>query len=289
MLIKEISRNVHVLDKPLASGEKFTTFFLSDIHFDSPYSNRTLLKKHLDHLKETGGGIFINGDWFDLMQGRYDPRRSYTDILPQYKGDSYIDLVISDSVEFLLPYADNIIGIGMGNHCTSVLKHCGTNAVERLITLLNMKAGTSIRLGGYSGWIIFKFSIATDGSCVRTKRIKYHHGARANARRSKGILSVDIDAAKWPDADIIIKGDDHMKWYYPSMVRQRIDKNFNIYKDVQHHIRLGSYLDGLADSYGGWPVEKDFQECKMGGWYVTFTSKKINQKQGVEIQVNEAI
>ena len=76
-----------------------------------------------------------------------------------------------------------------------------------------------------------------------------------------------------------------MKWYYPSMVSQRIDQNMKIYEFTQHHIRLGSYLDGLGvDEYEGWGVEKSFQRTRPGGWWLKL--KYINHS--VNISVSEA-
>ena len=61
-------------DDALAGWEKLV-YFTSDVRFDSARCYRESLKRHLDEAKKLGASISIFGDWFDAMQGRFDPRR----------------------------------------------------------------------------------------------------------------------------------------------------------------------------------------------------------------------
>ena len=267
--VEKINRVVHRITMRFLSSEKHKTLLISDVHFDSVNCDRELLEKHLKECDT----VFINGDWFDLMQGRYDPRRSYNDIQDKYKGDNYINPVLEDAVRFLGPYAHKIIGFGHGNHETTYLKNNNYNILQALVDILNNQNKTNIQLMGYAGYLLFSFTRNNINSnkCVRVYKIKHHHGSRGNAKRSKDILHVDIDAMKWPDADIIIKGDSHHKWHYPAVVRERLVTKNGVYEikdDVQHQFRLGSYVDGVGDGYGGWAVEKDFHKQKKGGWFI---------------------
>jgi UDP-2,3-diacylglucosamine pyrophosphatase LpxH len=47
---------------------------ISDVHWDAIDCDRRLLKKHLDEAVATDSMVLINGDLFDLMQGRNDRR-----------------------------------------------------------------------------------------------------------------------------------------------------------------------------------------------------------------------
>ncbi len=76
--------------------------------------------------------VFCFGDWFDLMQGMYDPRRSYSGLRPEYKSITYLDDVINDSIEFLQPYADRWLFMGRGNHETNIEKRLSTSPIDRL-------------------------------------------------------------------------------------------------------------------------------------------------------------
>jgi len=286
---KEISRVSHVVSLELKkNGDYWKVLTISDIHFDSPKCLRGLLKKHLDEAKENGWGIIINGDLFDAMQTTRDPRGNYSDIRPEYKEGIYLDLIVEDAAKFFAAYAENIIIISAGNHETAMVRFHNTDIIDRLCQIIYHTTKIKVYKGGYSGWITFRFNIC--GSNL-LKRLKYHHG-HGGGRRSKGILSVDIDAAKWSDASIIIKGHDHQKWYYP-LTRQRIDQANELYKDVQTHLRLGSYKDGMSDAFQGYEVERDFQETTPGGWFIKFTYERagkdgaLSQKR-INISVEEA-
>ena len=63
---------VRFVSKTYNQEHKF--LLMSDIHIDSRKCDRALLKKHLDQAKAEGAGVFIFGDLFDAMQGKYDPR-----------------------------------------------------------------------------------------------------------------------------------------------------------------------------------------------------------------------
>lgn len=78
---------------------------LSDLHWDNPYCDRVLLKKHLDEALNGDHDILINGDLFCLMQGAYDPRKSKADIRPEHNVVNYFDAIINTAVDWFTPYA----------------------------------------------------------------------------------------------------------------------------------------------------------------------------------------
>jgi predicted phosphodiesterase len=265
MKCAELSKNVHRIE--ISEGyTKKKVLMCSDIHFDSPECDRGLLKEHF----EEADIICVIGDFFDLMQGKYDPRRSYSDVLPQYKGASYFDLVLQDAVKFLKPYAKKIAVICYGNHETSVVNRCNTDPIKNLVTLLNFTAKTNIQVGGYQGVIVYqqRFSKRSMSSC----KIFYHHGSGGNAKRSKGMLDNQIDGFVFPDADIIVKGHNHSKWHDPSNVRLKLDHEHKLVHKSQHVLRLGTYKSSKIEN--GWEVEKGFLPSKLGGWFINFCLKK---------------
>jgi hypothetical protein len=223
-----------------------------------------MLKRHFDEALDNDYPIFCNGDWFDLMGGKYDPRNNLPggDVLPEYRGDNYIDLVIEDSFDFLLPYAHLLTIWGQGNHETSVTKRMHTNPLKRLVQMLQ-QAGSNVQLGGYSGYIRWQFHRQKE---MKSYLMHYHHGYGGNAKRSKGILSADIDSMQHPDADIIVRGHDHNKWHLPLTV-ERITSQLTPRISKVHHLRTGSYKL-LGDGYGGWETQKGFGQPTIGGWWI---------------------
>jgi hypothetical protein len=264
------------------ANHKQKYLLISDIHYDSTCCRRDLLKKHLDKALQEDRKIIINGDWFDVMGGYKDPRSKPQDIRPEYYSTrSYLDLVLEDSYNFLKPYANNILLIAYGNHETAIVKHRDTDILERLHGLL-CQINTDIVLGGYDGWIKFMFEHEA-GGLIKSSLMHYHHGSGGNAMRSKGILRNQIDGFIYPDADIIIRGHDHMKSHDPSNVRIRVDNVGKQFSKAQHVIRTGSYKDGSLKRFG-WEVEKAFLPTKMGGWFMDLKYAS----DGIKIKVFEA-
>ena len=241
---------------------------LSDVHFDSVKCDRDMLKRHLDEARRTDAGIFVFGDWFDLMQGMYDPRRSYAGLRAEYKSITYLDDVIEDSAQFLKPYAAQLKFLGRGNHETNIEKRLSTSPLDRLAGMV----GGGVITGGYAGWIGFR--IMNNGR-RNVVLMHYHHGYGGSAPRSKGVLNVDIDQKEWPDADIIVSGHTHQKWYVPMTV-ERINLNLRPYESTVHHLKLGSYKQ--LDRFAGWEVEKGFAQPRLGGWWMEVTQMRRREE-----------
>lgn len=263
--VQQLHRNRHIL----TVKESVELLLISDVHFDSVKCDRQLLHKHLKKAEQQGAFVFINGDWFDLMQGRYDPRGSKDAIRPEYKRSQYLDCVIQDSTDYLSSFQLQYF-IAQGNHETNVLKRQETNVTERLVERLNMKSPNTAWLGGYSGW--FKVRLRHGEKSGAAYNIHYHHGYGGHAPRSKGMLKADINQMQYPDANMILRGHDHNKWHLPMSV-QRLTTNFEERPDIIDHIQLGSYKSS-GDRYSGWEVEKGFNQPTLGGYWATLTQTR---------------
>jgi len=213
MKVESLENNIHRISHEVASTQTSTYLLLSDVHYDSLHCDRQLLKKHLDQAKEYNAQVLIFGDWFDVMGCYGDPRSKSNEIRQDYmsKDFSYLDMVIEDSIEFLQPYADNILLISEGNHETNIKKRHDTDPLKRLLDGLHAY-NPNICRGRYTGWVLFENKYKK-GSHNRTFKLHYHHGFGGNAKRSKGMLDVQLEAMRYPDADILCRGHDHQKWH----------------------------------------------------------------------------
>jgi UDP-2,3-diacylglucosamine pyrophosphatase LpxH len=277
-MITQHTRNHYTITTPeVEAGEKQYVLILSDVHFDSTKCDREMLIKHLDQAKERGAKVFLNGDFLDLMGGKYDPRNTLPGGLrPEYRGQDYFDLVTADAVEFLEPYKDLLTVYAQGNHETNVKKRQHTDLSKRVVEGLQA-IGSPIQLGGYSGYIRWQYLYTTE---CKSYMMHYHHGYGGNAPRSKGVLHADIDAAKFPDADVIVRGHDHNKWHLP-ITTERITQKMVVTRSTVHHIRCGSYKK-LGDGYSGWEVEKGFSQPRLGGWWWYCMKQGRTWETGVE-------
>jgi hypothetical protein len=84
----------------------------SDRHHDSMFCNRSLEEKHLKEAKRREAYIIDAGDLFDAMQGKFDPRRTYRDLRPEFKVSNYYDALLEDAMKFYSPFAENLLLLG---------------------------------------------------------------------------------------------------------------------------------------------------------------------------------
>ena len=286
-IVEQLSENVHLFEFNSArSGDIVPTLFCSDIHLDSIGCKRNILKKHFDEIKKANGLIFIFGDLLDVMGSYGDRRLQREDIDPIFiqHGRTYLDLVAEFTIDFLKPYAQNIALISYGNHEKTINKFHNHDILRSIVWALNLDEGVNIQLGAYSGWVFIRMRNKTASQICK---IHYHHGFGGNAKRSKGMLDVQIEAMKYPDANILVRGHTHQKWFDPSTARMRVTQNGKIYKDKIKYIQSGSYVDGIGAGKSGWPVEKNFNPTDIGGWFVDFRLKKSNSEQSIITQVIE--
>lgn len=256
--------------KNLKHGQFMKILNCSDIHLDSKQCNRDLLKNHCDEADY----IKIYGDLFDLMQGRNDKRRSLSDLKDKYKASNYVDEVVKDAAEFFKPYAKKLLFVGLGNHETSVIHNIGTNPLSAFCLLMRMY-GSNVVEGSYQGYIVDSFKHPHSTGNINTVTTAFHHGSGGAPQKTEGALEIEGDKAKFPNADIIMKGHNHFKWHNPGQTRYWLNKNYKIEKKVQHHVRLGTYKESKFTD--GWEVEKGFKPTPVGAYFVEYSVRKIAQ------------
>jgi hypothetical protein len=235
---------------------------ISDLHWDNPHCDRQLLKRHLDEAVAGGHDILINGDLFCAMQGKYDGRRSKSDMRPEHNNAKYLDSLVETAAEWFAPYAQNIKVIGYGNHETSILKHCETDLIERLVTLLNANTKSSIEIGGYGGWVIYRFR-RTDRSSTPFK-IKYFHGSGGGGVVTKGSIQFNRMMTMIEGADAIWMGHVHESMEMTYTMERLTQKDTIVLRDVLM-IRTPAYKEEYQDGSKGWHIERGAPPKPLGG------------------------
>ena len=236
------------------------------VHFDSPHSDRHLLRSLLDEAVDRGAGIMSFGDWFDAMQGRDDRRSSKGDLLKQYKAPDYINRLIDESAEFLTPYKDNVVMWSAGNHETAILKHLEVD----LLSLMCRQAG--INYMGYSGFVRFLFErSAGEGKVAggRTCRVLYfHHGSGGGGEVTKGVMRAQRQAAYIHNADIYVGAHVHEAWRVEAR-RLNLSAAGRPYYDDALHISIPTLKDEYVMN-GGYHVEKGRPPKPIGAFWLRF-------------------
>ena len=259
-MIKAAHRNSHIIE----AKNKIKLLCISDIHWDNPKCDRETLKKHLDLAVELGAKILINGDFFCLMQGKYDPRSSKKDILPEHNKVNYLDAVIETAVDWWAPYASHLIWIGYGNHETNILKRQETDMLQRFVDLFNYthKPEIPLNLGGYGGFITVQFK--PTATVRKSYVIHYYHGSGGGGPVTKGTIQHQRKMADVEGADCIWMGHVH-ELYTMIQSKATLDHHrIPIIKDVLH-LRSGAYKEEYQDGFGGWHIERGAPPKPIGG------------------------
>ena len=235
----------------------------SDRHHDSRFSDLELAKTHLEMCQEKDAHVIDCGDFFDAMQGKYDPRRKLEDIdlrilnRMQDENLTYLDAITKEAVDFYEPYADRFLLISKGNHETSIARHNDVDLTSRLVYGLNSRAKTKIEMGAFGGWVKFMFVLQKGergGGKRQSINLKYFHGTGGAAPVTKGTIQSNRQAVLFPDAQIVVNGHIHESWIL-ALKRERLSQQGMVSQDYQYHVRTGTYDDAYADGAEGWVVE----------------------------------
>ena len=259
------SRNVQTIYfDNVKSGWEQWFMLISDQHHDSVDCNRKLEKEHLDLALQRNAYIISAGDTLDMMQGKFDPRKSYSAMRPEYLhkmielgNEAYFDIIVKDAVEFYKPYANLFTVIGRGNHDTSIENHNGTSPVSNLVYGLNEYAGKvhRVQAGGFGGWVKMNFATNDGKSNKSSMNLRYYHGNGADAPVTRGMIQTARQAAILPDADVVLNGHNHQS-YLTSIARERLTLQGRVKFDVVDYIRTPGYSQGYGDGFAGFNVEK---------------------------------
>jgi len=264
-------------------NNEHTLFLASDLHVDAVTCARDVLLADMQDAVNKNAMIFLFGDIFDAMQGRFDPRRSMEELRPEYRRSDYYDFVVKDVARVLSPFAKNIVLISDGNHETSTLKNAGISLTDRLIWVLNTEHGGSILHGGYGGWVRFMMEKGSSGRRTSVK-LKYFHGAGGDAPVTRGVIQTNRQAVYLDGADIVVNGHNHSSYWVP-IVKETLTNSGNVIFSTQHHIRIPGYKNEYNDGTRGWAVERGVPPKPLGGTFVTFDVRHTGRGKSVTCQI----
>lgn len=270
--VTRIQRNVHIVHLT----KKRDILLISDAHFDNKHCNRALLKSHLDEGVKRDAVILLGGDTLCLMGGKWDPRSSKKDIRPEYNTGQYVDLIVQDIVNFLLPYAHYIAVVGYGNHENNFIKRNEHDPLIRVVHELNLRAGSNIQIGGYGGWIVFKFEPKSGPR--GSYKMKYFHGSGGGGIVTKGTISHQRFDAMIDGADCVWMQHIHDLWDMTVQV-ETIDSSFNTRLKEVLHIQTSTYKDEYGDGNGGWHIERGAPPKPLGGYWLELDPVRTQDRE----------
>jgi UDP-2,3-diacylglucosamine pyrophosphatase LpxH len=248
---------------------------ISDVHWDAIDCDRRLLKKHLDEAVATDSMVLINGDLFDLMQGRNDRRGGKGSIRPEFKVANYFDAVIEGAIEWFAPYAKHIAFVGYGNHESSCLKHNEIDPIAMFCNGLKFRHGSPVQIGQYEGYI--QIGMTRNGSNSKHNFfIYYHHGFGGGGVVTKGVIQNQRKDASVEGVDCVWMGHVH-ELYHMVSVKDAVCRVKS--KPIQrwvHHVRTASYK--LEHEKGeGWHSERGAPPKPMGGYWLELVLRRTQE------------
>lgn len=277
---KQLSRNVFEINTTAKTNKDWEFWLLvtADQHWDNPKSNREMQLEHLQLARKRGAAVMSAGDYFCLMQGKYDKRSNKAAIRPEHNKDNYIDAVIDDAANWLAPYADLYTVIACGNHENAIDKRYEINVLDRFSQAIYSKSKQSVYNGGYSGYIILKFK-ESNGGTTHSIILRYEHGAGGSSPVTGGVIDAHRRGLYFPDADIMVSGHNHNSWMV-EYARQRIDARFGrLQNDIQTHIKTPSYKDGFGDGFSSWEATVGMPPKPAGAYWIRFYFKHGNRSE----------
>ena len=284
--------NVVFVDVPVttpSSDWEWWCLLRGDVHWDNPKCRRDVEKRHLDLAKERGAGILDVGDLFCLMQGKYDPRASKSDIRAEHQTGDYLDAVVRTAVDYYEPYADNFIGILDGNHNTSVLKRQETDVLGRFVEGLNERAGSDVVRLGYSGWVKFRFRRDTQRV---SRNLWAIHGYGGGGPVTKDMIQSNRQLAYVRSADIMVSGHTHDSWVMQSPGLWLRDSGV-VEQRTTHVVKVPTYKEEYGAGEKGWHVETGKPPKPIGcvwlRWYWARGMVQVDVVQDVEPLVSGVV
>jgi hypothetical protein len=279
--VVELARNIHRIEMQTPSVDWHQDFLLSsDRHTDSPSSDRKLQARHLDEARRRGALVLDFGDLFDAMQGREDKRRARGGGLSaDVERSAYFNNVVDSLAEFYAPYADLFGLVTLGNHEWAVREKSDIDLTRMWAEKMRHETGQPIHVGGYGGWIIL--SVGYGSTCRCTLLMHYFHGSGGGGMMSFDTLRVRRNASYMPDANIVVGGHVHEGWHL-ALARERLKTQNGVYRvdrDIQHHVRTGTYKDEYKDGHGGWAVNSGHPPKPKGAVWMRLRLDREDAKQ----------
>jgi hypothetical protein len=276
--INRVASHSYRLDLwPVRSGDRRRICLLSDLHWDHAACRLDLLKQLLEEAKEMDSPVFLFGDTFDAMQGKWDPRASQDGLRPEHRGGDYLDLLVETAVEWFEPYRDVIAFISPGNHEASIRKRHETDLTSRLVGGLR-KAGARTIQGSYWGFI--SLHIWTGKRTLGNRRVMhYTHGSGGGGEVTRGLIDHSRTRGMYL-ADVYISGHIHRRNSEENILAT-LSPGGNVYYQQQLFLRSSCWKDESQSEWHSGIMGRGPRP--IGGWWLEIHVDKRGKGDNYQI------
>lgn len=235
-------------------NDSFNALLISDAHWDHPYCDRKKYNQAIDLAVERGAPIIYNGDTLCLMQTPRDPRQTKGKTREEHDEPDYFRAIAVDFANEHRHAAKNIALIGYGNHETAPLRHYSVDPVRLMADQLERLAGHRPVVGGYRGWLFFRFMRAGKQQ-AGTILCYYFHGSGGGGPVTKGVIQTARRNAFVDGADIIWTGHIHERWMVDTPVVTCNIVGREISKP-RWHLSTPGFKEEFVGAGKGWHIER---------------------------------
>lgn len=244
---------------------------LADVHWDSAHCQLAALKETLAQAQAEGCPVIISGDFFDAMQGKWDPRSSQEALRPEHRGGSYLDLLVDTSSEWLAPFSENLALISYGNHETAIKKRHEVDLLQRLCHELR-RGGSRVECGPYWGFVLVSGRFAMAEKQRDSFTIHYHHGFGGGGEITRGMIDQSRTRSQYL-ADVYVSGHIHRR-NCDENVLTTVTARGVIRHRRQLFLRCSSWKNESSD---GWHVQQGRAARPIGGWWLEVSAVRTPQ------------
>jgi len=121
--------DVKVVQRSFPEAKEIHLLPLGDLHWDSRYSNHSLIERKIQEIKENNYLTLLIGDTFDKLFFNW--------LLKEQQGDD-LNIALVTVANLFKPIRDNILLIMDGNHEKGMEKKTGFNMAEALANILEI-------------------------------------------------------------------------------------------------------------------------------------------------------
>jgi hypothetical protein len=287
MLTKHSPEGVEI-EVEAESRDELNVMYSSDIHADSISCDLDLFKTHLEQANKAKAPVIINGDLFDAMQGRFDPRRDPEDLKQEFKVSSYFDALVMWHSQLLRKFKDiPCFIIGEGNHEASVRKMNGTSLTERLAYDLSLHGVNAVGVG-FWGYVRVTFKYKK-GNGNASHLLYFHHGKSSGAVVTKGAIEFQRQSVYIRDAQVVLNGHIHEAMSMAHKVERLNHRTMRTYTELVWYLRTPGYVFSPSDTgkTTGWVAEKHKAPKPRGCMFGTY--RYDNKRSEVTLDITQKI
>jgi predicted phosphodiesterase len=252
--------------------DRFTLFFLGDVHEGAANHNETAFKKAVKLIEEKGDAWIGLGDYIDAINHK-DPRFNPKEVSERYKIEDLEDLPRLQS-DYFMKGVESIkgkcLGLIYGNHEDTYRSHNTFDVVKYMTERMNV---ANLR---HKACISLSFTGAGDSKKSIPIKIWVCHGRGGGGMREGFPINKVFDVFRWVMGDVCVMGHLHQMAHRRAEYA-RYDYNA-LRKDPVWFGVNGCFLDKSTEGNDGYFEQSAGMESSIGMLKLTIEPSAMDKR-----------